>query len=105
MQKIINLAPIAFTLAVTAGIVFHDIHLDKVATIAFAAPAALATYGAAHMVAGAEHTHVGRVSFSNQSRVFHSTLPKVTPRDNENRYIQPKKLLALGDNMSLWPSV
>jgi hypothetical protein len=106
MQKTFNLAPIVFTIAVATGVLLHDVHLDKVATVAFAVPAALATYGAAHMVSGGnEHIHVERVSFSNQSRVFHSTLPKVTPRDNENRYIQPKKTIIGGDSTSLWPSV
>lgn len=105
MQKTINLAPIVFTLAVAAGVLFHDMRLDKVTTVAFALPAVLATYGAAHMMSGSEHTHVERVSFSNQSRVFHSSLPKIAQRDNENRYIQPKKTIANGDHTSLWPSV
>ena len=105
MQKIKNFAPILLTFAVTAGVLFHDIQLEKVTSVAFALPAALATYGAAHMVSGSEHTHVERVTFSNQSRVFHSTLPKITPRDNENHYIQPKKTISNSGNTSLWPSV
>ena len=105
MQKKINIATIAFTITVTAGVLFHDMHLDKVTTVAFALPAVLATYGAAHLISGSEHTHVERVSFSNESRVFHSTLPKIAPRDNENRYIQPKKASVGGDSTSLWPSI
>ncbi|MDB5163240.1 MAG: hypothetical protein JWN28_848 [Candidatus Saccharibacteria bacterium] len=107
MQKTINLATIFFTLAVTAGVLFHDMHLDKATTVAFALPAVLATYGAAHLVGGSEHIHVERVAFSNQSSVYHSSLPKVTPRDNENRYIQGKKSYTSGDNgdTQLWPSV
>lgn len=106
MQKTISFAPIIFTIAVTAGVLFHDMHLDKVTTVAFALPAVIASYGAAHLISGSEHTHVETVSFSNESRVFHSTLPKIAPRDNENRYIQPKKGFASGgDHTSLWPSV
>jgi len=105
MQKTLNIATILFTLAVTGGVLLHDMKIDKMTTVAFALPAVLATYGAAHMVGGSEHTHVERVSFSNQSRVFHSSLPKVTPRDNENRYVQPKKSVLSGDSTSLWPSV
>lgn len=108
MQKIINinLAPIIFTIAVTGGIVAHDMRLDNVATVAFALPAVLATYGAAHLVGGSEHIHVERVSFSNQSNIYHSSLPKVSPRDNEHRYIQAKKsYVAGGNNDQLWPSV
>jgi len=107
MQKTLNFAPILFTIAVATGVLLHDVHLDKVASVALAAPAALAAYGAAHMVGGGiDHVHVERVAFSNQSRVFHSTLPKVTPRDNSDRYIQPKKNIAgEGDTTTLWPSV
>jgi hypothetical protein len=107
MQKTINLAPIFFTLAVATGVLVHDMHIDKATTVAFALPAVLATYGAAHMIGGSEHIHVERVAFSNQSRVFHSTLPKVTPRDNDNKYIQAKKSFTSGgnDNTQLWPSV
>lgn len=107
MQKTINLAPIIFIIAVTAGVLLHDMRIDKVATVAFALPAVLATYGAAHLVGGSEHTHVERVSFSNQSNIFHSSLPKVTPRDNEHHYIQAKKSYGTGGNgdTHLWPSV
>lgn len=107
MQKAINLAPIAFTLAVTVGVLTHDMHIDKAATVALALPAVLATYGAAHLIGGSEHIHVERVAFSNQSSVFHSSLPKVTPRDNEHKYIQAKKSYISGgnDNSQLWPSV
>lgn len=106
MQKTINLAPIVFTVAVTAGVLFHDMHIDKAATVAFALPAVLATYGAAHLVSGSEHIHVERASFSGQS-MFHSGLPKVTNRDNEHRYIQAKKIPVSGgsDGGQLWPSV
>lgn len=106
MQKTINLAPIVLIFAIVTGIVFHDMRIDKATTVALALPAMLATYGAVHLVGGSEHIHVERVAFSNQSRVFHSSLPKITPRDNSDRYIQPKKSLSGGnDNTQLWPSV
>lgn len=107
MLKTINLAPIIFTIAITVGVVFHDMRIEKVATVAFALPAVLATYGAAHLVGGSEHTHVERVSFSNQSSIFHSSLPKVSPRDNEQRYIQAKKSYTTGGtgDVHFWPSV
>ena len=106
MQKTINLAPIIFIAAVVTGVLVHDMRIDKATTVALALPAVLATYGAAHFVGGGEHIHVKRVAFSNQSSVFHSTLPKVTPRDNDRHYVQPKKSVATGGNQaSLWPSV
>ena len=107
MQKTLNLAPIVFIIAITLGVLVHDMRIDKMTAVAFALPAVLASYGAAHLVGGSEHIHVERVAFSNQSRVFHSSLPKVTPRDNEDRYIQAKKTFGHGGNDSagLWPSV
>jgi len=106
IKNTINLAPIIFVLAVVSGLLVHDMRIDKATAVALALPAVLATYGAAHFVGGGEHIHVERVAFSNQSRVFHSSLPKITPRDNSDRYIQPKKsFTAGGDNASLWPSV
>ena len=105
MQKTINFAPIIFTIAVVTGVLLHDMRIDKAATVALAVPAVLATYGAAHMISGSEHVHVERIAFANQSKVFHSTLPKIATRDNEHQYIQPKKSCAGADHVSLWPSV
>lgn len=106
MQKTINLLPIVFIAAVVTGVLVHDMRIDKATSVALALPAVLATYGAAHFVGGGEHIHVERVAFSNQSNVFHSSLPKVTPRDNDRHYVQPKKFVTSGgNNTSLWPSV
>ena len=105
MQKTINFAPIIFTIAVVTGVLLHDMRIDKATTVALAVPAVLATYSAAHMISGSEHVHVERIAFANQSKVFHSTLPKIATRDNEHQYIQPKKACAGADHVSLWPSV
>jgi hypothetical protein len=106
MQKTLNIATILFTLAVTIGVLFHDMHIDKATTVALTVPAALASYGIAHMIGGSEHTHVERVSFAHQSSIYHSSLPKVTPRDKNNMYIKVKQSLAnSGDSPILWPSV
>lgn len=105
MQKTINLAPIILIVVVSVGVLLHDMRIDKATAVAFAAPALLASYGAAHMISGGEHIHVERIAFSNQSRVFHSTLPKVTPRDNQDRSGNSKRSSINGDNTTLWPSV
>lgn len=109
IQKTINLAPIVLVFTMTVGVLFHDMHIDKATAVAFALPAALATYGAAHLLGGGgEHVHVERASFANQGSVFHSGLPKITPRDNSDRYSQAKKdPMSGGDgnNGQLWPSV
>jgi hypothetical protein len=107
MQKVSNLTPIIFIIAIVTGVLVHDMRIDKATTVALALPAMLATYGAAHMIGGSDHIHVERVAFSNQSSIYHSSLPKITPPDNSNRYAQPKKSLVSGgnDNTRLWPSV
>ncbi|MFZ1301923.1 MAG: hypothetical protein WAQ27_05135 [Candidatus Microsaccharimonas sp.] len=107
MEKTINLAPIIFIAAIATGVLVHDMRIDKAASVALALPAVLATYGAAHFVgSGSEHIHVERVAFSNQSSIYHSSLPKITPRDDDKRYVQSKKSITTsGDNTSLWPSI
>jgi hypothetical protein len=107
MQKIFNLAPIVFILAVTTGVLVHDMHIDKATTVAFALPAVLASYGAAHLIGGGDHIHVERVSFSHQSSIYHSSLPKIMPRDKNSLYMQAKKSYSLSgdDAPQLWPSV
>lgn len=107
MRNTINLAPIVFIIAIATGVLVHDMRIDKATTVALAMPAVLATYGVAHFVGGSEHIHVERVAFSNQSRIFHSSLPKITPRDDIRSYVQTKKpqtISGSGQN-SLWPSV
>jgi len=107
MKNTINVAPILFIIAVATGVLVHDMRIDKAASVALALPAVLATYGAAHFVgSGSEHVHVERVAFSHQSSIYHSSLPKITPRDNDRHYVQPKKSDASGgDHSSLWPSI
>ncbi|MES2630758.1 MAG: hypothetical protein V4611_02280 [Patescibacteria group bacterium] len=107
IKNTVNLAPYIFIVAIAVGVLVHDLRIDKATSVALALPAMLATYGAAHFVgSGGEHVHVERVAFSNQSSVFHSSLPKVTPRDNDRHYVQPKKSITSGgSHASLWPSV
>lgn len=107
IKNTVNLVPIVFVIAVATGVLVHDLRIDKATSVAMALPAMLAIYGAAHFVGGgSEHIHVERVAFSHQSSIFHSSLPKVTPRDNDRHYVQSKKSLAhSGDTNSLWPSV
>lgn len=107
IKNTVSLAPYIFVIAVATGVLVHDLRIDKAASVALALPAVLATYGAAHFVgSGSEHVHVERVAFSNQSSIFHSSLPKVTPRDNDRHYVQAKKSFSTsGGTTSLWPSI
>lgn len=114
--------PLALIAAMTTGILLHDFHLDKVATIASAMPVQT---NQARMMSSDKlsvekipitvekvitpnyHTHVERVSLPKMS-AFRSTLPNMHPsRDDDRRYVQNRKLLLMsgGDALSLWPSV
>jgi hypothetical protein len=115
-QKQKNMLPfikpfsIALVFTTAAGILLHDMNIDKAAKIALASPAALATTSAAAFaVAKMDHVHVERASAPKLGHIFNSSLPKFSPpRDDDRRYIQSKKLLLMsgGDDKSyLWPSV
>lgn len=110
MSYFINPAPLLFTAAILTGVLVHDLNLDKATKLAFTPPAASSITGvAAHAVAKSEHIHVERGSASKTTTNYHSSLPRVyPPRDDDKRYIQNKKNLALsgGDTHGqLWPSV
>lgn len=110
MSNFINTTSIAVIVAILTGLLVHDLNLDKATKLAFAPPAAGAVYtGAAHVIARSEHIHVERGSATKSNSIYHSSPPRVyPPRDDDKRYIQNKKNLALsgGDGRSqLWPSV
>lgn len=104
-----KLAPIAITLMTTLGILSHEMHIDRAATVAVTVSVAAASVGALDKVISQNyHTHVERVSLPKYTSSFRSTLPNIQPpRDDDRRYIQNKKLLFMGggETASLWPSV
>jgi len=105
MLNIIKPIPVIISLVTMLGIVMHDMHIDKAATVAVSLPVLMATTGALEKVISPNyHTHVERASIPR----FNSTLPNAQPpRDDDRRYIQNKKLMFMGggDRASLWPSV
>jgi len=109
MLATLKQAPIIFTLFTAAGVLMHDMHIDKAATLAVTLPAVIATAGAAeHLLASSQHTHSETTSFPRFSAAYRSSLPTVKPpRDDERHHIQDKKLqyTSGGDAVSLWPSV
>jgi hypothetical protein len=110
MLPLIKPLSIALVFITATGVLLHDMSIDKATKVAFAAPAALAMTGvAAHAVVKMDHVHVERASAPKMANIFHSSLPKISPpRDDDRRYVQSKKHLALtgGDDRSyLWPSV
>ncbi len=104
-----KLAPIAITLMTTLGILSHEMHIDRAATVAVTVTVAAVSVGALEKVISQNyHTHVERASLPKVNPAFRSSLPNIQPpRDDDRRYIQNKKLMYMGggDAMSLWPSV
>lgn len=109
MLKFIKPAPIILTVFTLVGILMHDMHLDKVTTVAVSQAAASASTGAfERVITPSYHTHVERVSLPRYTTSFRSSLPNIQPpRDDERRYVQNKKLMYMGggDTLTLWPSV
>ena len=105
-----KVAPIAITLMTTLGILSHEMHIDRAATVAVTVSVAAVSVGAFEKVISQNyHTHVERASLPKiNTSAFRSTLPNMQPpRDDDRRYIQNKKLLFMGggETAGLWPSV
>ena len=109
MFKFIKPLPIIVTLITTTGILIHDMHIDKAATVAIALPALVASTGALEKVISPNyHTHVERAEIPRSNTSVRSSLPNVRPpRDDDREYTQNEKLLFMGggDAMRIWPSV
>ena len=109
MFKFIKPAPVILTFITLAGLLMHDMHIDKATTVASSLPAIAASTGALEkVISPSYHTHVERASIPRYSTSFRSSLPNIQPpRDDDRRYIQNKKLLFMGggDTVSIWPSV
>src|SRR5690606_21970442 len=112
MKTIIQPLPIIITLITAAGILMHEMHIDRASTVAVTAAAAVAgvaTVAASEsLISNNYHTHVDRASMPRINGAFRSSLPNIQPpRDDDRKYIQSKKLLFMGggDAATLWPSV
>lgn len=88
------------------GVLLHDMHIDRAATVAVALPSAIATFGAADsLIKATSHTHVERAAFPKQFTAASSTMHRIQPRDDDRRFIQNKKLyFDGGDKGIIWPS-
>lgn len=109
MLKIIKPLSVVLVFTTAAGLLLHDMKIDKATSIALM-PGLVASAGALSMaMAKMDHIHVERGSAPKQALIFNSSLPKVhPPKDDDRRYIQNKKHLSLsggGSQASLWPSV
>ncbi|MFZ1250293.1 MAG: hypothetical protein WAR37_02505 [Candidatus Microsaccharimonas sp.] len=108
MLSFIKPTPILITFITAAGILLHDMHIDKATTVAVSTPVIAASAEASDKgVSSNYHTHVERASIPRYNS-FRSSLPNIQPpRDDDRRYINNKKLSFMGanDTASLWPSV
>ena len=108
MLSFIKPSPIILTFITASGVLMHDMHIDRAATVAVTLPAIVASAGVDKFISGADHTHSERASIPRGSSIFNSTLPKVDPPRADGRsYVKDKKLSYSGggDAVSLWPSV
>jgi len=105
-NTIINLFPVILSLSTVAGVLVHDMHVDRAATLAIVLPTLAATaLTADQFIGGHAHVHVER---AEPGQTFRSGLPKTQPpRDDERKYVSNKKAhLGFGyDQGYVWPSV
>jgi hypothetical protein len=95
-QIIISPLALMVTLSTSAGVVIHETKVDKVASLAIAAPAE-ATQKIAEkgltLLEGIPHTHSEGTSLSSASREFRSQSPSLSPRrENDEKYRLQKKV-------------
>jgi hypothetical protein len=93
---------IGLSMSTAAGMVVHDLQIDKAAVVALASPAAYSNFEAANKLVnfGELHTHVERMVFSSTSHE-----PMIGPRSNESKKHLLQKYAARGhhafDNYNL----
>lgn len=109
MLKYIKPSFATLAVFVTFGVLVHDMHIDRMATVAASVPMALATYGLVdNMLKKSDHTHIDRAAFPKNFTMpgRSSSLPDFQSRDKDRRYIQNKKVFISGGGElnSLWPS-
>ena len=108
MLPFINPSLIAFTISAASGVLVHDTHIDRMATVAIGVPVIVMHYAVDDILKKSDHTHVERAAFQkNASTPSRSALPKTQPRDEDRKYIQNKKASLNGgdSHYTLWPSV
>ena len=108
MSTAINPAPLLLILATAAGVLVHDMNIDKASVAVMALPAS-ASYASKVSIHKMEHVHVERGSIPKVANQHTSSLPKVNPpRDDDRKYAQNKKGALFsggGSQGTLWPSV
>lgn len=108
MKFLLKLTAVLVTAMGTAGILVHDVHVDRMTVVALGTASAIATYGAVeNILQKSEHIHVEAAVFSKKPNTIKSTFSKNRIRDDNRRYIQNKKVLYTGggEQNGLWPSV
>ena len=104
---LLNPVPLAFAIATTFGVLMHDTRVDHATKIAISAPAPAAEYAGSETskINDQQHVHVEKVSVGSLNAA-RSANPRTQVRDDDYRYIQPKRLIGgADDKTTLWPSV
>lgn len=89
-KQLKTLLPSAVALLTLAGIAVHDTKIDALTKFAIALPVIVATYEGAQSLtllglSSDAHTHVERASGERPTAKDASWMPKVTPRQNEDK--------------------
>jgi len=105
---LLNPMPLAFAIATTFGVLMHDTKIDHAAKIAISTPAPFAEYSGSETTAKSSdqsHVHVEKVSIG-QLNAARTANPRTQVRDDDHKYVQPKRLIGgADDKTTLWPSV
>lgn len=106
---LLNPAPLMFAIATTFGVLMHDTKIDHATKIAISAPAPFAEYSGSETnvktTSEQPHVHVEKVSIG-QVNAQRSVNPRTQVRDDDHKYVQPKRLIGGGDDKTtLWPSI
>lgn len=110
MTPLINVTAVLLSFTTLFGILFHDMHLDRAASVALGLPVlatTLAGTAAADQLLkkGHAHTHVHTVETPKRHSV-RVTPNMQPPRDDHRRDVAKKAQTHFGaDNGIIWPSV
>ena len=86
LSTFLNSFLVLFTLSTASGLLLHDTRLDKVTSVAMAAPVLSGYETGAKFLQNADlHTHVERGGFSQTMNALHSSVPGLQPRAHEDK--------------------
>ncbi len=105
MTPFTNIAAILMSSTTLVGILFHDMHIDKAASLALSLPTAAVVTGVASeaIKKGHAHTHVNTIEAPKRASVRNIDMQR--PRDDHRKNTVKKVQHHFGaDNGIIWPS-